>query len=124
MKMPSCLPQSSPCSSPEMEHSCRRAVRLLTPANAISKRLRAIPDPGQALGRLTVSSAAQGRKPGKLLWDGLVAPALAKHSGTCFSGVVWWATHWMTVPGSFLPDHEFIPLLDHPNSLFLPMVTF
>jgi len=97
-------------------------VRLETLPSAISKRLPRYPlIPATLLGRLAVSSAARGRRLGKLLLMDALYRSLRNTAAVASKGVIVDALD--DAARAFYLQHEFIPLLDHPNRLFLAMAT-
>ena len=97
-------------------------VRLDALPSAISKRLPRYPlIPATLLGRLAVSSAARGRRLGKLLLMDALHRSWRNTAAVASVGVVVDALD--DTARSFYLHHEFIPLLDHPNRLFLAMAT-
>jgi predicted GNAT family N-acyltransferase len=97
-------------------------VRLEALPSAISKRLPRYPlIPATLLGRLAVSSAARGRRLGKLLLMDALHRSWRNTAAVASVGVVVDALD--DAARSFYLHHEFIPLLDHPDRLFLAMAT-
>ena len=97
-------------------------IRLDALPNAISKRLPRYPlIPATLLGRLAVSSDARGRRIGKLLLMDALHRSWRNTAAVASVGVVVDALD--DAARSFYLHHEFIPLLDHPNRLFLAMAT-
>jgi hypothetical protein len=97
-------------------------IRLDVLPNAISKRLPRYPlIPATLLGRLAVSSVARGRGLGRLLLMDALHRSWRNTREVGSLGVVVDAID--NAARSFYLHHEFIPLLDHPNRLFLAMAT-
>jgi len=98
------------------------AIRLDVLPNAISKRLPRYPlIPATLLGRLAVSGAARGRRLGRLLLMDALHRSWRNTAEVASVGVVVDALD--DAARSFYLHHEFMPLLDHPNRLFLAMAT-
>jgi len=97
-------------------------VRLEALPSTISKRLPRYPlIPATLLGRLAVSSAARGRRLGRLLLMDALHRSWRNTAEVASVGVVVDALD--DAARSFYLHHEFMPLLDHPNRLFLAMAT-
>ena len=97
-------------------------VRLDALPSAIRKRLPRYPlIPATLLGRLAVSSAARGRRLGKLLLMDALHRSWRNTAVVASVGVVVDALD--DAARSFYLHHEFIRLLDHPDRLFLAMAT-
>jgi predicted GNAT family N-acyltransferase len=98
------------------------AIRLDALPSAIIKRLPRYPlIPSTLLGRLAVSSAARGRRLGKLLLMDALHRSWRNTAEVASLGVVVDALD--DAARSFYLHHEFLPLPDHPNRLFLAMGT-
>jgi GNAT superfamily N-acetyltransferase len=88
----------------------------------IAKRLpRYLQVPATLLGRLAVSSACQGQKLGRHLLRDAIHRSWRNTTEVASAGVVVDALD--DAARTFYIHHEFIPLLDHRNRLFLAMVT-
>ncbi len=98
------------------------SIRLDALPRAIAKRLPRYPlVPATLLGRLAVSSACQGQKPGRYLLMDAIHRSWRNTTEVASAGVVVDALD--DAARAFHIHHEFTPLLDHPNRLFLAMVT-
>lgn len=97
-------------------------IRLDALPSTISKRLPRYPlIPATLLGRLAVSSAARGRSLGRFLLMDALHRSWRNTADVASVGVVVDALD--DAARSFYLHHEFIPLLDHPDRLFLAMAT-
>jgi GNAT superfamily N-acetyltransferase len=97
-------------------------IRLDALPSAISKRLPRYPlIPATLLGRLAVRSAARGRKFGRHLLMDALHRSWRNTAEVASVGVVVDALD--EAARSFYLRHECMPLLDHPNRLFLAMAT-
>ncbi|MBI4904613.1 MAG: GNAT family N-acetyltransferase [Acidobacteria bacterium] len=97
-------------------------IRLSALPEGISKRLPRYPlIPATLLGRLAVSSAHQGQKLGRFLLTDALHRSWRNTTEVASVGVVVDALDERA--RAFYLHHEFIPLLDHPNRLFLAMAT-
>ena len=98
------------------------SIRLDALPRVIAKRLPRYPlVPATLLGRLAVSSACQGQKLGMYLLMDAIHRSWRNTTEVASAGVVVDALD--DAARTFYIHHEFIPLLDHPNRLFLAMVT-
>jgi predicted GNAT family N-acyltransferase len=97
------------------------SIRLDALPNVIRKRLPRYPlIPATLLGRLAVSAACRGQRLGRFLLMDALHRSWRNTTEVASVGVV------KALDGadrSFYLRHEFIPLLDHPNRLFLAMAT-
>jgi predicted GNAT family N-acyltransferase len=97
-------------------------IRLDALPNAIRKRLPRYPlIPATLLGRLAVSSGARGRSLGRFLLMDALHRSWRNTGEIASVGVVVDALD--DTARSFYLHHEFMPLLDHPDRLFLAMAT-
>jgi predicted GNAT family N-acyltransferase len=98
------------------------SIRLDALPNVISKRLPRYPlIPATLLGRLAVSAACRGQRLGRFLLMDALHRSWRNTTEVASVGVVVEALD--DAARSFYLHHEFIPLLDHPNRLFLAMAT-
>ena len=97
-------------------------IQLSALPERISRRLPRYPTiPATLLGRLAVSSAHQGQKLGRFLLTDALHRSWRNTTEVASVGVVVDALDESA--RAFYLHHEFIPLLDHPNRLFLAMAT-
>ena len=97
-------------------------IQLSALPEGISRRLPRYPlIPATLLGRLAVSSAHQGQKRGRFLLTDALHRSWRNTTQVASVGVVVDALDESA--RAFYLHHEFIPLLDHPNRLFLAMAT-
>jgi GNAT superfamily N-acetyltransferase len=97
-------------------------IRLGELPQAISKRLPRYPLlPATLLGRLAVGSSRQGQKLGRFLLMDALHRSWKNTSEVASVGVVVEALD--ETARAFYRHHEFAPLQDHPNKLFLAMAT-
>ena len=98
------------------------SIRLGALPESLAKKLPRYPlMPATLLGRLAVSSACRGRRLGRFLLMDALHRSWWNSSQVASAGVVVEALD-ETARG-FYRRHEFLPLLDHPNRLFLPIGT-
>jgi GNAT superfamily N-acetyltransferase len=98
------------------------SIRLDDLPNVIGKRLPRYPlIPATLLGRLAVSAACRGQRLGRFLLMDAFDRSWRNTTEVASVGVVVEALD--DAACSFYLHHEFIPLLDHPNRLFLAMAT-
>lgn len=98
------------------------SIRLDALPKGISKRLPRYPlTPATLLGRLAVSDVCRGRGLGKFLLMDALHRSWRNTTEVASVGVVVEALD--EAARSFYMHHEFIPLLDHPNRLFLAITT-
>ena len=89
---------------------------------AIARRLPRYPLlPATLLGRLAISSTCRGQKLGRFLLMDALHRSWRNTSEVASVGVVVEALD--ETARSFYLHHEFVPFEDHPNKLFLAMVT-
>jgi GNAT superfamily N-acetyltransferase len=87
---------------------------------AIAKKLPRYPFlPATLLGRLAISSSHRGQNLGRFLLMDALYRSWKNTSEVASIGVVVEALD--ETPGTFYLHHEFTPLQDHPNKLFLAM---
>ena len=97
-------------------------IQLSALPERISRRLPRYPTiPATLLGRLAVSSAHQGQKLGRFLLTDALHRSWRNTTEVASVGVIVDALDESA--RAFYLHHEFIPLLDHPNRLFLAMAT-
>ena len=90
--------------------------------DAVAKKLPRYPLlPATLLGRLAVSQAHRGRKLGRLLLMDALDRSWKNTAEVASIGVVVEA--FDEPARAFYQHHEFIPLTEHPNKLFLSMAT-
>ena len=77
--------------------------------------------PATLLGRLAISSTCRGRNLGRFLLMDALHRSWRTTSEVASVGVVVEALD--EIARSFYLHHEFVPIQDHPNKLFLAMVT-
>jgi predicted GNAT family N-acyltransferase len=98
------------------------SIRLGALPPGLSKRLPRYPMiPATLLGRLAVTTACRGQRLGRLLLMDALHRSWRNTTEVASVGVVVEALD--DAARSFYLHHEFIPLLDHPNRLFLAMAT-
>jgi GNAT superfamily N-acetyltransferase len=98
------------------------SVRLSVLPEALAKKLPRYPlVPATLLGRLAVSTACHGRGLGRLLLMDALHRSWRNTAEVASAGVAVEALD--AAARRFYLHHEFMPLLDHPNRLFLPMTT-
>jgi GNAT superfamily N-acetyltransferase len=98
------------------------SIRLDALPKTISKRLPRYPlVPATLLGRLAVSSIYRGRRLGRFLLMDALHRSWRNTTEVASVGVVVEALD--EAARAFYQHHEFTPLLDHPNRLFLAMAT-
>ena len=103
-------------------HRSAYGIQLSALPEGISRRLPRYPlIPATLLGRLAVSSAHQGQKLGRFLLTDALHRSWRNTTEVASVGVVVDALEESA--RAFCLHHEFIPLLDHPNRLFLAMAT-
>jgi predicted GNAT family N-acyltransferase len=98
------------------------AVHLPELPQTIARKLPRYPlVPATLLGRLAVSSAHRGRKLGAILLMDALNRSLRATTEVASVGVVAEAIDGAAK--QFYLHHEFVPFIDQPNKLILPMVT-
>jgi len=98
------------------------SIRLDVLPDVIGKRLPRYPQmPATLLGRLAVSAACRGQRLGRFLLMDALHRSWRNTAQVASVGVVVDALD--DAARSFYLHHEFMPLLDHPNRLFLGMAT-
>jgi predicted GNAT family N-acyltransferase len=88
----------------------------------VARRLHRYPLlPATLLGRMAIGSTCRGQNPGRFLLMDALHRSWRNTSEVASVGVVVEALD--ETARSFYLHHEFVPLQDHPNKLFLAMVT-
>jgi GNAT superfamily N-acetyltransferase len=97
-------------------------IRLADLPLKVAKKLPKYPLlPATLLGRLAISREHQGKKLGRLLLMDALQRSWKNTAGIASIGVV--VDAYDERARAFYLHHEFVPLMDHPNKLFISMLT-
>jgi GNAT superfamily N-acetyltransferase len=97
-------------------------IRLADLPLKVAKKLPKYPLlPSTLLGRLAISREHQGKKLGRILLMDALRRSWENTAGTASIGVV--VDAYDERARAFCLHHEFVQLMDHPNKLFLSMLT-